>query len=133
MKRIVAFFLAILLLFPACAHGGSWTPPVDQLSTSVDPGLFGWIEANRKMPSGNWVRDVTITVYVAGPQRLAGKTCIIEINDEHRYEFAPNASQSWTLSGPFAEGTHTVRITVGDVTRHHTIRVWRITLDGAIE
>ena len=96
---------------------------MDEVRLEANPGLFGWIEANRKQ-NGHWVRDVSILVMVIGPRRLKGADCIIQINDRS-FHFANNPGHTWEIRAPLAEGEHKVIVSVGDVVRKLTVNVWR--------
>lgn len=98
----------------------------------VAPGLFGWVEANKRLADGRWGRRVAVIVRVAGPRRLAGAECAITLNGERTYRFRPNDSQTWELSFVAAEGDHTVVVEVGDVVRRRRVYVWRLPSEGAI-
>lgn len=120
----VALVVLLLWIGASCA-ATRWHPPQDQLSVTIAPGLFGWIRADHKsIKTGRWVRDMTIIVYVAGPNRLAGSTCSVQINDTPPLVFAPNPSHTWTVTGTFVEGDHEITVIVGDIVRKHAIHVW---------
>lgn len=122
MRKLVLWVALVLSL--ACATT-NWKPRADEVSVTSAPGQFGWIEANKKTPQGNWGRDVTILVMIINPVRLSGTGCVVTINGEHSIHFTPNTEHVWTVTGLFAVGNHEVTVVVGDVTKTIHIHIWK--------